>query len=53
MEQMVGMTSAEVIAAVHMGLPVFAISVITDIGIREEENVISHTLNAAKAAEPN
>jgi purine-nucleoside phosphorylase len=37
-----------------MGLPVFAISVITDMGIREEENVITHeeVLEAAKAAEP-
>ncbi|NCU03710.1 MAG: purine-nucleoside phosphorylase [Chitinophagaceae bacterium] len=51
----VGMsTVAEVIAAVHMGIPVFAMSVITDIGIREEENVITHeeVLEAAKAAEP-
>jgi purine-nucleoside phosphorylase len=51
----VGMsTVAEVIAAVHMGLPVFAMSVITDIGIREEENTITHAevLEAANAAEP-
>jgi len=51
----VGMSTVqEVIAAVHMGLPVFALSVITDIGIRKEENVISHidVLNAARAAEP-
>jgi purine-nucleoside phosphorylase len=51
----VGMsTVAEVIAAVHMGLPVFAMSVITDIGIREEQNTITHkdVLEAALAAEP-
>jgi purine-nucleoside phosphorylase len=51
----VGMSTVqEVIAAVHMGLPVFAISVITDLGIREEENVITHeeVLQAAKEAEP-
>ena len=51
----VGMSTVqEVIAAVQMGLPVFAISVITDIGIREEENTISHeeVLQAAKDAEP-
>jgi purine-nucleoside phosphorylase len=37
-----------------MGLPVFAMSVITDIGIREEENTITHAevLEAANAAEP-
>lgn len=51
----VGMSTVqEVITAVHMGLPVFAISVITDLGIREEENVITHeeVLQAAKEAEP-
>ena len=51
----VGMSTVqEVIAAVHMGLPVFAMSVITDIGIREEENTITHeeVLQAAKEAEP-
>ena len=51
----VGMSTVqEVIAAVHMGIPVFAVSVITDIGIREEENVITHqeVLEAAKEAEP-
>lgn len=51
----VGMSTVqEVIAAVHMGLPVFALSVITDIGIREEENTITHdeVLQAAKDAEP-
>jgi len=51
----VGMSTVqEVIAAVHLGLPVFAMSVITDVGIREEENTITHeeVLQAAKAAEP-
>ncbi|MBS1511578.1 MAG: purine-nucleoside phosphorylase [Bacteroidetes bacterium] len=51
----VGMSTVqEVIAAVHMGVPVFAMSVITDIGIREDENVITHeeVLQAAKEAEP-
>jgi purine-nucleoside phosphorylase len=51
----VGMSTVqEVIAAVHLGLPVFAMSVITDVGIREEENKITHeeVLQAAKDAEP-
>ena len=51
----VGMSTVqEVIVARHMSLPVFAMSVITDIGIREEENVITHeeVLQAAKEAEP-
>ena len=51
----VGMSTVqEVIAAVHMGLPVFAMSVITDIGIRKEENKITHeeVLKAAKDAQP-
>ena len=51
----VGMSTVqEVIAAVHLGLTVFAMSVITDIGIREEENTITHeeVLQAAKDAEP-
>jgi purine-nucleoside phosphorylase len=51
----VGMSTVqEVIVAVHMGLPVFAISVITDLGIRDEENTITHeeVLQAAKDAEP-
>ena len=51
----VGMSTVqEVIVAVHMGLTVFAMSVITDIGIREEENTITHqeVLEAAKEAEP-
>jgi purine-nucleoside phosphorylase len=51
----VGMSTVqEVIAAVHTGMQVFAMSVITDIGIREEENEITHqeVLEAAKEAEP-
>jgi purine-nucleoside phosphorylase len=51
----VGMSTVqEVIIAVHMGLPVFAVSVITDIGIREEDNIITHeeVLQAAREAEP-
>lgn len=51
----VGMSTVqEVIVAVHMGITVFAMSVITDIGIREEENKITHAevLEAAAHAEP-
>ena len=51
----VGMSTVqEVIAAVHVGLPVFAISVITDLGIRDEDNTITHqeVLQAANEAEP-
>ena len=51
----VGMSTVqECIVANHMGLPVFAISVITDIGIRDDENIITHeeVLHAAKQAEP-
>ncbi len=51
----VGMsTVAETIAAVHMGVSVFAMSVITDLGIRDQENIITHeeVLQAAKDAEP-
>jgi purine-nucleoside phosphorylase len=51
----VGMSTVpETIAAVHMGLSVFAMSIITDLGIREDDNVITHeeVLQAAKAAEP-
>lgn len=51
----VGMSTVqEVIVAVHMGLTVFAISIITDLGIREEENKITHAevLQAAREAEP-
>ena len=51
----VGMSTVqEVIAAVHAGMQIFAVSVITDIGIREEENTISHkdVLDAANASAP-
>jgi purine-nucleoside phosphorylase len=51
----VGMSTVqETIVAKHSGMEVFAISVITDIGIREEENTITHeeVLQAAKDAEP-
>lgn len=51
----VGMSTVqESIAAVHMGLRVFAISVITDMGIRDDNSVITHeeVLEAAKHAEP-
>ena len=51
----VGMSTAqENIVAVHCGIKVFAMSVVTDIGIREDENVITHeeVLIAAKGAEP-
>ncbi|HZH36024.1 MAG TPA: purine-nucleoside phosphorylase [Flavisolibacter sp.] len=51
----VGMSTVqEVIAASHAGMKVFAMSVITDVGIREEENTITHeeVLQAAKEAEP-
>lgn len=51
----VGMSTVqENIVAVHAGMKVFAVSVITDLGIREDENVITHeeVLAAAKEAEP-
>ncbi len=51
----VGMSTVqETIAAVHSGMQVFAMSVITDLGIREEDNIIAHeeVLQAAKDAEP-
>lgn len=51
----VGMSTVqECIVANHMGLPVFAMSVVTDIGLREDENEITHeeVLAAAKEAEP-
>jgi len=51
----VGMSTVqEVIAAIHAGMQVFAMSVITDIGIREDDNIITHeeVLQAAKDAEP-
>jgi purine-nucleoside phosphorylase len=51
----VGMSTVqECIAAVHCGLKVFAVSVVTDLGIREGNDVITHeeVLHAAKQAEP-
>lgn len=51
----VGMSTVqESIVANHMEMEVFAISVVTDVGIREEENIITHeeVLEAAKLAEP-
>lgn len=51
----VGMSTVpEVIVAVHAGLKVFALSVISDLGIREENNPITHeeVLEAAEAATP-
>ncbi|MFT3705517.1 MAG: purine-nucleoside phosphorylase [Agriterribacter sp.] len=51
----VGMSTVqEVIVATHAGMQVFGMSVITDIGIRDEENIITHeeVLQAAAAAEP-
>jgi purine-nucleoside phosphorylase len=51
----VGMSTVqESIVANHMGMEVFAISIVTDVGIREEDNIITHeeVLEAARAAEP-
>lgn len=51
----VGMSTVpETIVAVHSGLQVMAASVITDLGIREEANTITHeeVLEAAGAAAP-
>jgi purine-nucleoside phosphorylase len=50
----VGMSTVqEVIAAVHIGLPVLAISVITDLGIGEHTTIThEEVLQAAKDAEP-
>jgi purine-nucleoside phosphorylase len=51
----VGMSTVpEVIIARHGGMKVFAASVVTDLGIREEHNVITHeeVLEAANAAAP-
>jgi purine-nucleoside phosphorylase len=51
----VGMSTVqECIIANHMGIDVFAASVITDIGIRDDDNIITHeeVLEAAKMAEP-
>ena len=51
----VGMsTIQEVIAAVHAGMKIFAISIISNMGIRDEENEVTHeeVLSAASGAEP-
>ncbi len=51
----VGMSTVqETIVARHASMNVFAISVITDLGIRDDDNVITHeeVLAAAKEAEP-
>lgn len=51
----VGMSTVqESIAANHLGMEVFAMSIITDMGIREEENTITHeeVLHEARLAEP-
>lgn len=51
----VGMSTVpEVIVAVHAGMKVFAASVITDLGIRVEDNTITHeeVLEAAGVAAP-
>ncbi|MDE1191684.1 MAG: purine-nucleoside phosphorylase [Arachidicoccus sp.] len=52
---LVGMSTVqEAIVAVHAGMKVFAISVVTDLGIRDNDNKITHeeVLEAANAAEP-
>lgn len=51
----VGMSTVqETIVARHAGLQVFAISVVTDLGIRDDDNIITHdeVLAAAKEAQP-
>ncbi len=51
----VGMSTVqETIVARHAGMNVFAMSVITDLGIRDDDNIITHeeVLAAAKEAEP-
>jgi purine-nucleoside phosphorylase len=51
----VGMSTVqESIVANHMGMQVFAISIVTDLGIREDDNKITHeeVLEAARNAEP-
>jgi len=52
---LVGMsTVSEVIVAIHSGMKVFGASIVTDLGIREEQNKITHeeVLEAANAAAP-
>ena len=51
----VGMSTVqECIVANHMGMQVLAVSVVTDLGIREDNNIITHeeVLEAARTAEP-
>ena len=51
----VGMSTVqESIVANHAGMHVFAMSVVTDIGIRDDDNIITHeeVLEAARQAEP-
>jgi len=51
----VGMSTVqECIAARHLGMEVFGISIITDMAVREENSIITHeeVLQAAKQAEP-
>ena len=51
----VGMSTVqENIVANHMGMGVFAISIVTDLGIRPDDSIITHeeVLQAAKEAEP-
>ena len=51
----VGMSTVqEAIVACHAGMEVFALSVITDLAIRDDENIVTHeeVLEAARQAEP-
>ena len=52
---LVGMSTVqEVVVARHAGMTVFAVSVVTDVGIRDADDIISHeeVLQAANEAEP-